>query len=409
LSSFNIFPNTIQHAPPLPAGLTATRKNKPRGGDRIFGHLDFRWLMPDGSIHSVSAAKLIYYPQYPEVRFSGFLRGSNCIPTEFLREKSGEVFTDRLLFLGARSDGVVFGTLIVGHDALRDELRDLQDYDTGAGLNQIELLDAGLTSRERLVTRLKEIHDMGWITGRRLSGTELIATSAPQAVGYTLEAMLGVSANGNNEPDFTGYEVKAMTVSQFGRSENKVVTVITPEPDIGVYQDASVLEFLERWGYADKKGRPDRRNFGGIYRVGTRHETTELTLTLTGYDPHNGDRFDPNGHLSFLSDDGTIAAGWTFRKLVESWSRKHAAAVYVPAISMDGPKRFQYGPKVLICEETDFLLMLSALADGLLHLDPAVKAEGFSTSSPKIKRRNQFRLKRSDIPRLYRSTSVVEL
>ena len=97
--------------------------------------------------------------------------------------------------------------------------------------------------------------------------------------------MLGVSANGNNEPDFAGYEVKAMTVSQFGRSENKVVTVITPEPDIGVYQDASVLEFLERWGYADKKGRPDRRNFGGIYRVGTRHKTTELTLTLTGYDP----------------------------------------------------------------------------------------------------------------------------
>lgn len=273
LSAFNMLPNQIEYAPPLPRGVTATRKSKARGSDRVFGHLAFEWLMPDGSRHPVSAAKIIYYPQYPEVRFSGFLRGSRCIPSEFLREKSGEVYENRLLFLGVRPDGVVLGFLVVGNDALRVELRDLPHYDTAAGINEIEVLQAGLTSRQRLESRLKEIHEMGWVTGRRLSGENVIPTSAPQAVGYTLEALLGVSANGYNEPDFAGYEVKAMTVPNFDQGENKVVTVITPEPDIGVYQDDSVLAFLTRWGIQTNKGVP-------IGRISVAFTVSEYAMIL---------------------------------------------------------------------------------------------------------------------------------
>lgn len=409
LSAFNYFPNEIEHSPPLPPGLVATRKNKPHGGDRIFGHLNFWWLMPDGSRHQVAATKIIYYPQYPEVRLSGFLRGSRCIPSEFLREKSGEVFPNRLLFLGVDPAGAVLALLVVGNDELRDELSRENGYDPSSGLNQIDLLRAGLSSRERLITRLREIHNLGWVTGRRLSGSQLIPTSAPQAVGYTLEALLGVSANGNNEPDFAGYEIKAMTVSDFGRSENKVVTVMTPEPDMGVYHDRSVLEFLTLWGYTDKRGREDRQNFGGIFRVGTRHSGTGLTLVLDGYDAQISDRFDPDGFLAFLTDKEQIAAGWTFRKLVQCWSRKHAAAAYVPAVADDNPKRFKSGEKILLCEGTDFLMVLSALNQGHMYLDPAIKAEGFSTPSPSIKRRNQFRIRRSELHRLYRRSTSVDL
>jgi hypothetical protein len=409
LAAFNYLPNRIEHNPPLPLGLTATRKQKPRGGDRIFGHLDFRWLMPDGSRHSVSAAKIIYYPQYPEVRLSGFLRGSNCIPSEYLREKSGEVYSNRLLFLGVDSTGTVLAMLVVGNDELRGELRSEDGYEVAAGLNRIELLQAGLSSREQLTSRLREIHHAGWISGRRLSGSDIVPTSAPQAVGYTLEAMLGISANGKNEPDFCGYEIKAMTVTGFDQSENKVVTVMTPEPDMGVYHDRSVLEFLTRWGYPDQRGREDRQNFGGIYRVGNRHDTTKLTLTLYGYDPESPDRFEPNGCLALVSDDDVIAAGWTFRKLVECWSQKHTAAAYVPAMCMDDPRRFHYGSRVLVCEGTDFLVVLSALAAGHMYLDPAIKAEGYRTPSPVTKRRNQFRIQRSEIPRLYKISLTVEL
>ena len=45
---------------------------------------------------------------------------------------------------------------------------------------------------------------------------------------------------------------------------------------------------------------------------------------------------------------------------------------------------------------------IAPLAAGHMYLDPAIKAEGFSTASPVTKRRNQFRIQRSLIPRLYK-------
>src|SRR5688572_4521874 len=37
--------------------------------------LDFAWLDDDTNVNPAPHAKLILYPEYPEVRFSGFLRG----------------------------------------------------------------------------------------------------------------------------------------------------------------------------------------------------------------------------------------------------------------------------------------------------------------------------------------------
>ncbi|MCP4480418.1 MAG: hypothetical protein GY818_20230, partial [Planctomycetaceae bacterium] len=99
LSPFNIFPNHIEDCPPMPTGLVATKKNKPKGSDRIFGHLDLWWITQDLTIDNAKFAKLIFYPQYPEVRLSGFVRGTKSIPSRFLREKSGETYENRLLFL----------------------------------------------------------------------------------------------------------------------------------------------------------------------------------------------------------------------------------------------------------------------------------------------------------------------
>lgn len=409
LSAFNLFPCRVQDAPALPLGIEGTRKKKPRGGNRLFGFLDFHWLLPDGATHRVSQAKLIYYPQYPEVRLSGFIRGSKCIPSEYLREKSGEVFENRLLFLGVTPTSQVYGLLAVGQDTLRNEVRSSPQYNTDLALNRLELLRTGQTNRDRLLSALKSVHEEGWTTGRRLSGTEVIPTSAPQAVGYTLEALLGIAANGDNEPDYEGYEIKAMTVTSFESRADKAVTLMTPEPDLGVYHSESVLEFVRRWGYEDQRGRSDRRNFGGVYRAGVRHDRTKLTLTLVGYRSEEDDRFDADGYLALLSDEEVIAAGWTFQKLLQCWTRKHNAAAYVPTMSKDAPKRFKYGPRVLVCEGTDFLLVLRALASGSLYLDPAIKAEQWSSNSPKIKRRNQFRMKRSGLQGLYQKSSFEEL
>jgi hypothetical protein len=176
-------------------------------------------------------------------------------------------------------------------------------------------------------------------------------------VGYTLEAMLGVSANARNEPDFEGYEVKAMTVPAFGRETRKAVTLFTPEPDLGIYQTQGVIEFINRWGYPDRNGIPDRRNFGGVHRANCKHNLTNLTLKVEGYSLEIPDKFDPSGVVALRSDAEDLAAGWSFHKFASTWTRKHSSAVYVPAMKEKcGDKvRFMYGPAILICEGTHLL------------------------------------------------------
>ncbi|MGB1129259.1 MAG: hypothetical protein ACPG4K_04365, partial [Haloferula sp.] len=88
LSAFNMFPNRVELDPPMPPGLSSTGKKVKRGQSRIFGHMDFAWAVPDEPLCPAVEAKLIYYPQYPEVRLSGFLRGASLIPSKYLREKS---------------------------------------------------------------------------------------------------------------------------------------------------------------------------------------------------------------------------------------------------------------------------------------------------------------------------------
>lgn len=412
LSAFNMFPSQMEDNPPMPKGIAATQKpQRQEGENRIFGHLAMSWIGLDGSRCEANLAKLIYYPQYPEVRLSGFLKGVDNVPSMYLREKSGEQFSNRLLFLGTTSAGDVIALLAVGHDSLRDEVRHAHSHDDEVVLNEVALYAPAESPRQELVHRLAIIHRKKWIAGKRLSAEGVVPYDAPNAIGYTLEAELGVMPNGDNAPDFMGWEVKAHTVTSFDSTAARVVTLFTPEPDLGVYCDESVFEFIRRWGYIDLKGRPDRRNFGGIHRVGHVHERTGLRLAISGYERDETGRVDPTGHLSLVASDGEIAAGWSFRKLLDRWQRKHSATVYVPARrrTTHGLREFCFGTSVLLCEETHFQLVLDAMYEGVLYLDPAVKAEGWSSGTPVIKRRNQFRMKRKDVGCLYRRSGVVNV
>src|ERR1051326_3083736 len=46
------------------------------GESSFLAEIDFTWAMADGRVYPAPHAKLILYPQYPEVRFSGFLEGA---------------------------------------------------------------------------------------------------------------------------------------------------------------------------------------------------------------------------------------------------------------------------------------------------------------------------------------------
>ena len=409
VSPFSRFPNELEYSPPLHPSIKATKKKKKdSGSDRIFGHLEFYWISPELNCDQASEAKLIFYPQYPETRFSGFLRGTSTVPSEYLREKSGEKYDNRLLFLGTDRASKTYGFLAVGHDDLRVQIRNEAGYDENVGINRLEL-ESTTTAEQRLLLALKKIYLGGWHNGIRLKNGIQVPCTAPQAVGFTLEALLGISPNSDNAPDFEGYEVKAVTVTRSGWDLSKAVTLMTPEPTHGVYCN-SINKFLEEYGYADRKGRSNRQNFGGVHRVGTRHQLTGLLLRLVGYSPARPNQMDLGGSLSLVDDRLEAAAAWSFAKLIDTWKKKHELAVYIQAQKRKNPTvQFQYLEDVRICKGADFFNLLRCLAGGLVYLDPAIKSEGWQSGNAKIKKRNQFRIAMRSIPELYQTSKVVSL
>lgn len=390
----------------LPAGeLHAERTDK--GSETLKAPLDFLWLQDDGSVASAPGTQLILYPQYPEVRMSGFLKGARRAPSLLMASRR----PGRLLFLGITAHRQIIAYVTGAHTALANGFGELEAPErTGVFLKIPLRPDERRTTRQVLLERLYEIHGKGWIRswGLRADGTTMPCEST-QCVGYTLEAELGIARNGYSEPDYLGWEVKAGQVDRYTRTPpGKAMTLMTPEPTGGFYREEGVPSFIRRFGYPDKRGRPDRLNFGGVFREGVRHAATDLTLRLIGYDAGRRLITDPEGCLALVRGD-EIAASWSFTSLGSLWNRKHAQAVYVPAECRQPPRQYRYGNIVRLGEGTDFLRLLQAIAEGKVCYDPGIKLEHVSTPRPLVKRRSQFRIRSGDLGCLYRAMETVRI
>ena len=147
-----------------------------------------------------------------------------------------------------------------------------------------------------------------------------------------------------------------------------------------------------------------------MYRAGGDfHPDTGLALRITGFDPTTGKITDLDGALVLLDVRDRIAASWGLRGLMDHWNRKHAKAVYVPSLARNPPPEYRYASIVQLCEETDFLLFLSAVARGAVYYDPAIKMKGAATARLAIKRRSQFRGAHQVIGSLYRRAENVSV
>jgi hypothetical protein len=92
------------------------------------------------------------------------------------------------------------------------------------------------------------------------------------------------------------------------------------------------------------------------------------------------------------------------------WNRKHAQAVYIPAEARVDPRRqYRYGGAVRIAEGTDFLKLLEAISLGAVYYDPGIKIENESSSTPRTKRRSQFRIKSNQLSTLYAKMEQVNI
>ncbi|MGC3959861.1 MAG: MvaI/BcnI family restriction endonuclease [Verrucomicrobiota bacterium] len=396
--ALNLFPNT---------GIFADSSAK----NPIFkAKLSFGWLLANAEVADAPGAQFILYPQYPEVRFSGFLKGCAEPPSDLMAGRSA----GRILFLGVTPTRRVVGLVVGGNSEIAREFRAKLHEPTHGVFIQLELPTIPTTqdSRAKLLAELHRVHGLGWIDSKQLdSDGQLKPCTAPQCGGFTLEAELGIPKNSDAEPDFFGWEVKQYAVEDFERIESaKPITMMTPEPDGGFYKDADVEEFIHKFGYADKKGRSDRLNFGGRHVVGVRCPPTGLTLQLAGYDATKGKITNADGQIALVSDAGEVAASWSFRKILEHWSHKHAKAVYVPSKRQTEPRwQYAYGHKVRLAERTDSLRLLRAFASGAVYYDPGIKLENASTDKAKAKKRSQFRVASKNINALYEAVETVEV
>ena len=317
------------------------------------------------------------------------------------------------MFFGVCADGRVIGRVVAHDDPVARAFEATADgLEVSGVFANLGALRTGANPRQVLLTALRQIHEKGWIPSQKMGKDGIPAPyKALNGGGYTLEAELGISPNGYSEPDFMGWEVKQYGVRDFVRYAAKSpVTLMTPEPTGGIYRDEGVETFLRRFGYPDKSGKAGRINFGGKYTVDrTFHADTGLALRLTGFDQSSGKITDVDGSIMLVDRHDIVAASWGLKGVIAHWNRKHAKAVYVPSLMRKPPPSYRYGDMVQLCEGTDVLMLISALASGTVYYDPGIKMEKADTAKPEFKKRSQFRVNHSHLGVLYQSVSEESL
>lgn len=374
--------------------------------ERFKASLDFSWLNEEGALFPALHAQLILYPKYPEVRFSGFLKGCHGAPSNLMTQRR----YGRLLFLGVTENRQIIGYVSDVDDPITNEFHRAHIHNSFGVFSVIDL-PASQNSKQRLLDEMRRIHHLGWIASKRLDGSgHILPCNSSNCGGYTLEAELGITPNGYSEPDFMGWEVKQFGVPKFDKIDSSVITLMTPEPTSGFYKSGGVDAFLRIYGYEDKKGREDRINFGGIHKVGMTHATTNLTMQLIGFDAESGKIRNTSGKIALIDALGNEAASWDFASMLKHWNRKHHQACYVPSLSQKANGlKYRYGSQVILGERTDFQFFLRLMHEGHVYYDPGIKMEQVSTVKPVIKRRSQFRIKSGFLSRLYHDNEVVAL
>lgn len=365
--------------------------------------LDFFWINEREKERAIGA-QLILYPQYPEVRLSGFLRGCKTSPNDLMRpvpanqRKFNNGPDGRILFFAVTKERETLAYLAPENSLLANEfIQTSSEREKNGVLYKLPL--GVIDSKFILLEALARIRDFGWQPSVKLSNKgELKAYKAKNGGGYTLEALLGIIPNGRSEPDFMGWEIK-------GYSRDRV-TLMTPEPTGGIYGENGVEVFVRKFG---KISGEDTIYFTGLHKSGERNSSTGLTLIVNGFNLQKKSIENVNGAVELLTDSGECAASWSFEGLLMKWNKKHAQAAYVPYKSNNAePPAYLFSSPTLMGEGTNFNLYLTALSQGLVVFDPASKVMNAGTPHSSVKARSQFRMAVKKLNNLYQKFEPVD-
>ncbi|WP_083323694.1 MvaI/BcnI family restriction endonuclease [Kytococcus sp. HMSC28H12] len=397
------------------ASATQSRKNHKQGETKFTSPVNWNWLSPTGE-SPAPGAKLIYYPQYPEVRISGLLQGSPNPPRSLYARALRGQEAGRLLLVGTKAEASdsslpspVWALLLPPESVAAPRILDATSSDQVGAFHVWQLGHKSPSStKDSLIHTLQEIAGRGWVAGQKLNRGGIQPYNAQNGGGYTLEALCGVAANGAAEPDFLGWELKA-----HGRS-GRALTLFTPSPTLGSIKTLPPLDFMRMYGRprGDDVMIARRWDFTGRHTTLSTTSSTGLRLALMGWDGKK--QVDPDGGVHLMNSSGECAAGWTFARLIDHWKRKHARTAYVPyeAREMNGTRYYRYTGEVLLCTGTDFFKLLHGYSSGSVYYDPGLKLELRDTPNGptwRPKTRHQFRVGFRNLPRLYDLSETVTI
>jgi hypothetical protein len=390
----------------------SAKTSDPKRKIKYAASLDFSWISATGDVHAAPEAKLIYYPQYPEVRLSGFLTGCQFDMGGWMAPERKGRAPGRVLFLGIHGSGRIYAYLAVPQSRLAREVRDVASVPLGVFAElQLQGRKRGGDSRDALLAELRRIHNRGWIASKKLDKCGVAEPyEAENGGGFTLEAELGIVPNGFAEPDYLGWEIKQFGVARCGLIDSKVLTVMTPEPNGGYYIERGIEAFIRKYGYksASTAGRYD---FTGRHFYGDKCTRTDLTLVTVGFDVAANRILDASGYIGLVDRAGNVASSWSFAKLMKHWKEKHAKAAYIPSLSQHPAgkvKQYLYCRNIRLFTGTSFVHLLKAVASAHVYYDPGINLKN-SDSKPKAKKRSQFRIKSCALGGLYDKQEDVDL
>ena len=347
---------------------------------KAFCSISFFWLTAEGHSYRAPDAKLIDYFQYPEVRFSGFLKGCTESPKS-LRKNQQMAYGQRVLVLGSNSSRQIYGLVLTEkEDPLVSSFPSLNPVKEAPILFEHTIgLSIAEDPKDLLITDLRGISGI-WHKNQTLkpNKTEPEPFKGEQGSGYTLEALLGIHRNSGAAPDKHGFEIK--TFKHGGK-----VSLTTPTPDAGIQASLSFLEFMDRYSWAAKT-KKGTRVFNGTHTFGKRCNSSGLTLGVQGYPiPEAG----VSVMIQLKDDSGTVISGWSLEKLFEKWNKKHSSACYVEVEkrSIPDPKHnfeYKYPGTVYFGFGTTVYHFFDAVIDGQIKYDPGseTRESGYKNNRP---------------------------
>ncbi|MEF2737719.1 MAG: MvaI/BcnI family restriction endonuclease [Bifidobacterium choerinum] len=354
--------------------------------------LNWTWISEDGEESPAPKAAFSYYPQYPEVRLSGFVASCPSAPNKLFNTEHHGFDEGRILFLGVvgdpgsenahiaaiatgknapaslavqRLEGFVTGTLF---SVPLDTADDVDDADTHSDKPPHTISSASVPR-----TLLSQIVGYPIIPWRlRGDGTKEEPYFAENAAELTLDAELKVSSNNLPRSVCDAWEFNAY------KSNDSSITLFDLDPDFGTLADMGLNAFLGTYGHIEENVANDdtacrvfsREDFAGI---GDEYSSKRLELRVFGLE---GASYSMSGSIALVDRVmGVIIAGWSFTKLLGQWQKKRDKAVYVPYRTWGDDDSYcvEFDSEALICQRTDFSMVVDALQNGKIDINPRIR------------------------------------